>query len=239
MNSQISADMAAFTQPPPGEVSATKKIMEEQEKRRKADEKLLKPEQIKMAQQLSEQTKAEDEAYEKSQLIQRLSDYVKLVKEFHPERAEFLKVPKSFGPKNSCEELRIWINEIQTELGKKGGLDVMKLVWVEGFKVFEKVNVDKRFGLNVTNLGVVAEHSILPRRMADGTVVPGPAVPTLAEFCCKHSSWFSTDVDVRLIFLAAELVAQCHRMNERGIPLAKEAEKTPVSKDTKDKMDAL
>lgn len=238
-NNQVTADFAAFAAPPPGEVSELRKAKERQEAMLKADEKRLKPEQLKAAAKLTDEMKAESEAAEKAKLLQKLNDYMKLVKEFHPERAEFLKVPKNYGVKNTCEELRIYIHDIQTELGKKGGLDMVKMMWAEGFKVFEKLNEGERFGLNVRGLGEAAQMSLMSRKYPDGTVVVGPAVPTLAEFCCKHSTWFTTDVDVRVVLMAVEMVASVHRLNTKQDINVDKAANTPVSKQTEDLMKKL
>ena len=59
---QVTLDAAAFSQAPPSEVSALKKMQEQQERMAKRDEKALKPEQLKMADKLTEQMKAEGEA---------------------------------------------------------------------------------------------------------------------------------------------------------------------------------
>jgi hypothetical protein len=234
MNAQIADDINLFQQATPEEQAAAARKKAEQKKR----EQELRPEQMKAAEKLTEQLKEEKEAKIKADLIQQGNDYLKLVKEFHPEKWEYMKV-KTFTPKMSVEEMRIAIRDIQNELGKKGGLEFAKVLWVEGFKFFEKVNEDKRFGLNVTNLGRVAENSVLPRQLEDGTVVQGPAVPTLAEFCVKHSTWFSTDVDVRLFMYAVNMVAMVHRINEQAPADLSQASTKPVSKETKEKMKNL
>jgi hypothetical protein len=80
---------------------------------------------------------------------------------------------------------------------------------------------------------------VMDRQLKDGNIVHGPAVPTLAEFCTKHSSWFSTDVDVRLLMLAAEMVATVHRVNEGQAFNVQEAQAKAPSQETKDKMKNL
>jgi hypothetical protein len=168
-------------------------------------------------------------------------DYMKLMNEYHPERVEFLKVPAKFGPKNTCEELRIWIDDVKTELGKKSALDYVKLAWVEGSKVFERINTaedgSSRFGLQVQGLGQAAVNSIVPRQMQDGTIVHGPAVPTLAEFAVEHQRWFQSSVNWRMCMMAVEMIAAVHRANTRT-NVAK-AQQTPISEETEELMKEL
>jgi hypothetical protein len=183
--------------------------------------------------------KADQEAGEKAKLIQQLHDYMKHMKEYYPDRLEFVKAPKNFGPKNSVEELRVWVKDIQNELGKKGGFEIVKMLWSEGFKLFEQLNEGGRFGLQVQGLGVVAAQSVMPRQLPDGSIIHGPATPTLAEFAVKHSNWFTSDVDTRVAMMAVELVAGVHRMNTQKDLNVQKAATTNVSKDTKDKMEAL
>lgn len=239
MDQQATADFGAFTAPDPDFIAAQTAEREKQKKSNAKDDAKLKPAQIKAAKDLADSIQAEKEAGEKFQLIQTLHDYVKLVKEYHPERFEFIKAPKNFGPKNSVEELKFWIKDIQNELGKKGGLDIVKVVWVEGFKFFEKINEGSPFGLNVNGIGTIAANSVTSRMDKDGTILVGPAIPTLAEFCTKHNSWFSSDVDIRTLMMAAELVAGVHRMNTSADINVKKAAETPVSKASEDLMKKL
>lgn len=236
MDVQAREDFMSFTGPDPETAAAAAAQREKEKKAEKKNDQKLKPEQIKAAQNLTDSMKADAEADEKFALIQKLHDYVKLVKEYHPERVEFLKVPKNFGPKNSIEELRFWLRDIQNELGKKGGLDVMKTIWVESFKIFEQINSGGRFGLHVDGIGQIGQNSIASRMTKEGDIVPGPAVPTLAEFCAKHSNWFSTDVDVRLLMMYAEIIAGVHRMNTSADLNVKKATETPVSKTSEELM---
>lgn len=233
MNAQVQDDFTAFSQLTPEEVEAERRQQKMAEK--KAQE--LRPEQLKAADKMTEQMKEERQAKLKADLIQQGTDYLKLIKEYHPEKLDSLKV-KVFSNKLTVEEMRIAIRDMQTELGKKGGLEFAKVLWVEGFKMFEKVNEDKRFGLNVTNLGRVAENSVLPRQKEDGTIMPGPAVPTLAEFCVKHSTWFTTDVDVRLLMYAINMISTVHRINEQG-PSLQDAMQQSVPDETRAKMKKL
>jgi hypothetical protein len=239
MEQQAQNDFMAFTAPDPVTAEAMKKEREKNAKQEGVRKDQLRPEQIRQAEKLAESMKADREAEEKTQLLQQLSDYVKFMKEYHPERVEFIRAPKNFGVKNTCEELRVWIKDIQNELGKKGGIDTVKMIWVEGFKFFEAANKDQRFGLNVAGIGNHAQNSVLSRQLADGSIIVGPAVPTLAEFCVKHANWFATDVDTRLVVMAVELIAGVHRMNtQQDINVAKAAA-TPVSKETQEDINKL
>lgn len=124
MEAQVSEDMSAFSAPPPEVQAAQRKEREKKQKEAERLQKKVTPGQMKAAQDLTDQMKAEKEAEQKSALIQKLTDMVKLIKEYYPERAQFLKIPKTFGAKNSCEELRVWIADCRAELNKRGGLKI-------------------------------------------------------------------------------------------------------------------
>lgn len=229
---QVAGDFAAFTAPPPEVMAAQRKAKEKEERTKQ-----ITPKHIEAAEKLSESVKAQREAEEKALLIRQLLDYIKLMKEYHPERVEFLRVPKTIGVKNTCEELRIWIDDIKVELGKKSGLDHAKMLWVEGSRLFEKLNDNQRFGLNVQGLTQAATNSVLPRRLETGEIIPGPAVPTLAEFAVEHSRWFQSSVDWRMMMMAVEMVMAVHRANS-AINVPKAAEQK-VSAETENLMNEL
>jgi hypothetical protein len=228
MNQQVTADLAAFSEPPPEVLAAQKKEAEARAKKEAANSKALKPEQLKMAQKLTDQMKEEQEAVVKADLIQKLNDYIKLVEEFHPDRVEHLRVKKA-TPKMTIEELRIAIRDIQNDLGKRGALDVVKMGWVNLFKGVEQLNEDSWMGFNSTGAGKMAENMICDRRTAEGEIVPGPAVPTLAEFATKYGHWFSTGVEVRLALMVANTFATIHRINTNAGLNVAAAKATPAS----------
>ena len=237
-NSQVQEDFASFSAPDPKVAAANRKKQEAAEKKEADLQKRLKPEQLKAASKLTEKMKDENEAVIKADLIQKLTDYMKLIKEYHPERLQWLKIPSTFGAKTSIEQLRIWIRDCQTELGKKGGLDFAMILWKEGFKQLE--NVSERTGLaDLEGLGRVAELSITPRRMPDGEIVPGPATPTLAEFCVYHSAWFSTSVNMRMALLVGNMVQEVHRMNTQRKEGAPDVSQKPASEKSKSKVKDL
>lgn len=232
-----SDDFAAFTAPDPAAMASQKKEAETKAKEREKKEKILKPEQLKAAKELTESMKADKEASEKSDLIQRIRDYLKLIQEYHPERLEYVRVPKTFGPKNTVDELRVWVKDLENELGKKGGLDTVKMLWVEGLKLAEKSG--SMFGLNLKGCGIVAENSVANRQLPDGSVVVGPAVPTLAEFAVKYSSWFSTSVEMRLALMTMNIISAVHRMNSGADLDVPKAATTPVSAKSADLMNKI
>lgn len=239
MNPEIARDdLEAFSAPPPEERIAAEKEAARRAKDDARQAKALRPEQIKMAAKLNEEMKADAEAAEKARLIQQLADYLKLLAEYYPERREYVRAPKNFGPKNSCEELRVWIKEVENELGKQGGLQTLKMAWVEGFKFFEQVNATHRFGLHVEGIGAVAQRQVSNVQLPDGTVVPGEMTPTLAEFAVKYNSWFSSSVEWRLAMAVMNMVAGVHRINMMQGNVQKAAE-TPVAKETANKIKKL
>lgn len=233
---QIASDMAAFSAPPPAEAAAAAK----ERARREKDNKVT-PDQIKAAKELAEQIKEEKEATTKALLIRQLMDYLKHIQEFYPERVQYLNIPKNFQTKATIEQLRVYIADVKAELGKKSGLETLKVLWTQAGIAFEKLNENERFGLKVQGLGQAAENSVLSRRVTlpDGStqVVVGPAIPTLAEFAVAHSNWFQSSVDWRMCMMAVELVMGVHRMNSMvDVPAA---QATPVSKETDDLMNKL
>jgi len=238
MNSNlVQEDFAAFSAPDPKQAAAEAKIREAQMKKEADLEKKLKPQQMKAAAELTEQMKSEQEAVMKADLIQKLHDYLKLMKEYHPERLEFLRIPKNFGAKNSIEELRVWIRDCETELSKKGGLEFAKVLWVEGFKNLELLS--EYTPAKFQGLGQVAELMIRDRQLQDGTIVHGPAIPTLAEFCVYHSNWFQTSVDVRMLLMVGNMLADVHRYNTRREEEGAGPESKPASEKAKKKVDDL
>lgn len=237
-NAQASADFAAFTAPDPAVVEAQKKVA--QKAKEAATKKAAIPKDgLKVVEKMQEQEKADREAGEKSVLLQKISDYMKHIKEYFPERLEFVKVPKNVGPKNSVEELRVYVKDLENELGKKGALEVVKGLWVQGFKAFEKLNEGQRFGLDMTGIGNIALNSVTNRMIPETReVVPGPAVPTLAEFSIKYSSYFSTSVEARMAMLIFEIVSGVHRMNVEKVNVEAAAKKE-ASKESVDLMKEL
>lgn len=240
MEDQAGKDFSLFSAPDPKVVAEEKKEKEKAAKTRAAASK-LKPEQTKAAQQLSENLRADVEALEKMRLIDRLNDYMKLFKEYYSDRVEFLKVPKKYGANNSVDELRVWVKECESELGKKNGLDYVKLGWVEGFKLFETINKNRKFGLDVRGIGGAAAYSIADQEPDEenGKPVPGPAVPTLAEFSIKYGHWFSSSVEVRMALMAINMIMGVHRANTNADINVQKAATTGVSQQTADLMNQL
>ena len=230
---QVSADIAVFTAPPPEQAAQAAKDRKEREKKEAAFNKKLQPEQIKAAAALTDSMKAEAEAGEKSRLLQQIADYIRLIKEYHPDRFELLNNKiKTASVKNSVEELRVWVKDMQNDLGKKGGLEMAKVLWVQGCEFFEKINENGRFGLDMTNLGQAAKNTVATYQMPDGSVKVGSAVPTLAEFACKHSSWFTTDVDTRMVIMFIQMVDAVNKMNKEAPNVARAETKAAGQKAT-------
>jgi hypothetical protein len=238
-NQQVTEDFGAFTAPPPEVMAAAIKAKEKAKET--ASKKSAMPKDAKKAiDETMLQAKAEREAAEKSKLLQKISDYQKHIKEYFPDRVEFIKVPKNVGPKNTVEELRVFVHDLENELGKKGALEVVKGLWVKGFQAFEKLNEGQRFGLNMTGVGVVAQNSVQNRMIPQtGETVVGPAVPTLAEFSIKYASWFSTSVEARMAMMVFEIITGVHQMNTQVAPAAAKATTKEASKQTADLMKDL
>lgn len=237
-NQQVTEDFGAFTAPPP-EVMAAAAKAREKAKEAAAKKSAIPKDAKKAIDETMLQAKAEKEASEKSKLLQQISDYQKHIREYFPDRVDFIKVPKNVGPKNSVEELRVYVKDLENELGKKGALEVVKGLWIKGFQALEKVNEGERFGLNLTGIGSIAAGSVAMRQTQHGELIPGPAVPTLAEFSIKYASWFSTSVEARMVMMVFEMVTGVHQMNTQVQPAAAKATTKEASKQTADLMKDL
>jgi hypothetical protein len=232
MNSgQIEVDMASFQQAPP-------------EERKAAAEKKAPPkprEQVRVERKAPAKEKApepteEERINKKHKLIQQLTEYVKFMEEYHPERLEYISLPKKDYLKCLDEELAVAIKNIEAELGKRSGLEFVKMIWVNGLAMFEQATWLHQQPLQ--GLGAAAEMMVSPMRDTQGKpVAPGPAVPTLAEFAVKYSSWFSSSVEVRMLLMTTQLVAGVRKanMHKESQNVQKQAA-TSVSRETEDLM---
>lgn len=236
-NNSAKEDFAAFTAPPP-ETQAEMKKQAAAAKAKKPSTAAATAKSAKVVDETLEAAREEREAEEKSKLLSLISDYQKHISEFYPERLEFIKIPKNVGAKNSVQELRVYVKDLENELGKRGAYDIVKRAYLGGMDLFEQINEGKRFGVNVENLGLVARMSLQPRQLPDGRVGPGQAVPILNELSIKYSSMFSSRVEVRFVMMVAEMVIAVHRANEAGENISK-ASKTEVSDETAELMKQL
>lgn len=235
-NNSAKEDFAAFTAPPPETQAELKKQAAAKAKKPTASAATAKS--AKVIDETLEAAREEREAEEKSKLLSLISDYLKHISEFYPERLEFIKIPKNVGAKNSVQELRVYVKDLENELGKRGAYDIVKRAYLGGMDLFEQINENKRFGVNAENLGLVARMSLQPRQLPDGRVGPGQAVPILNELSIKYSSMFSSRVEVRFVMMVAEMVIAVHRANEAGENISK-ASKTEVSDETAELMKQL
>lgn len=241
---QVQSDMSAFSQAPPEEREKAEKEMakrqKEAEARMKAAKKqaeLLQPKQLEMAQKLVDLEKEEDSPEEKARLIRKIQAYLKKFKG----RLENVTIPKTFSAKNSVEDLRGYIATIEAELGRKGGAEIAQRLYVEGLKAVESyTNHGQLVGMNLHNLGLVAEGQTLQRRLPSGEIITPPIGVLLEEFAIKYDDWFTSSVETRLLVATAEMVLAVHKMNS---PEAQEglrrAQETEASDDTKEKAEAL
>lgn len=238
-NNQINDDFGAFTAPDPAEVEAMKKEQAKKEAAKaKAAPKIPMPK--KGTEKSAPVLSPEQEAAEKARLLGLINGYQNHIAEFFPDRLENVKIPKTLGAKNTIEELNVYVNALEAELGRNGAQTIVVNGWVGMFNLFEKVNEHKRFGLNCTGLGQYAQISVTPRMNPQTKqIMPGPATAVLNEFAIKYGARFSTAVEWRLLFMAFELVAGVHRMNEGAdINVAKAAQKE-ASADLKGKLNEL
>lgn len=235
MEGLIDADIATFTAP--HYTDAEQKEMEKQ-KKEMTKAKVPTAKQLEAADKLAESMKADAQANEKSFLLRQLSEYIRLMKQFYPDRLQYMTVPAKLSSKYSIEELKVWIADCKSELGKKSGLDFCKMAWIEGMGFFESMNADGRFGLNVTGLRNAAIGALIPRQLETGETIEGPAVPTLAEFAIEHSAWFQQGINARMIMMAVEMVARVHRANSLNVAAARQRDVSDTSAGLMDELDA-
>ena len=106
-----------------------------------------------------------------------------------------------------------------------------------GFKQIEAIS--EYTPARLEGLGHVAELAITSRQLPDGQVIVGPAVPTLAEFCVYHSSWFSTGVDMRMLMMIGNMMADVHRYNVSRDETEPAQTEKPASEKSKNKVKDL
>ena len=230
MSNQVEADMAAFQQVPPEERKGQEK------KQPKTPKEPVRVERKAPAAAKPPEMSEDEKATKKQKLIAQLTEYVKFIEEFHPDRREYIHLPKKDYLKCSDEELLVAIKGIEAELGKRSGLEFVKMIWVNGLGAFEQA--EWLHGQPLRGLGQAAEMMVQPQRDAKGTpIAHGPAVPTLAEFAVKYSSWFASSVEVRLLLMTTQLIAGVRKANLHNASqnVQKQAE-TPVSKETEEMM---
>lgn len=159
------------------------------------------------------EAKEEKDALEKAALIRKIQEYLKLIRKYHPEKEEFIKVPKNFGLRTPLPELKVVLDDIQAELSRSSAVDSMKWIWMEGFSQWEKLNEGERFGMKMNGIGMAARNAVLSRQMPDGTIIPGPSVPLLEEFVIEYPGLFQSSVKFRLAQEVIQMIVAVHRMN--------------------------
>ncbi len=210
----VSADMATFVDPAANSnLDDFKRAAEQREKLMKRDAKMMGMNTKKLEEtvKFAEATKLpEDDTDAKAKILRKINGYQR---EF-PERLVHCKVPKTFGAKATLEELKIHLADIEHELGKSGGFEMVK----RGFVVLcglveqgqEKFHV---LPYNLTHYGKIAEQSLQDRMMPDGKISEAPMIPLLKEFAVKWDDWFSTRVEARILLEMMGMMAICHKMN--------------------------
>jgi len=180
----------------------------------------------------------EKAAAARAKLLQRYLDYEKFLHEYHPERVVFLNLPQD-ASRLSDEQLTTMIKLIESDLGKKASMDLVVMGFVQLMKVAEQTEQYHKQPLH--GLEAAAVRMCTPQRHPDGHMVPGPAIPTLAEFAAKYSYIFSTGVEIRLALLISNTIIGVRNANlaaqENGQANAAPQQKPSVI--PKDKMEAL
>jgi hypothetical protein len=231
MNGQVEADMASFQQTAPDERKAAA-----EKKAPKAAKEPVRMERKAPPPPKAPEPTEEERINKKHGLIQQLTEYVKFMEEYHPDRLGYISLPKKEYLKCSDEELAVAIKNIEAELGKRSGLDFVTMIWVNGLAMFEEADWLHKQPLQ--GLGAAAASMVAPRRDQQGKpIAPGPAVPTLAEFAVKYSRWFSTSIEVRMLLMTTQLISGVRKANlhSESQNVQKQAT-TGVSKETEELM---
>lgn len=178
----------------------------------------------------------EKSAAARAKLMQRYLDYEKFLHEYHPERVVFLNLPQN-PAKLSEEELSMLIKLIESDLGKKASMDLVVMGFVQLMKIAEQTEHIHKQPLKGAEAAAV--RMCTPQKHPDGHVVPGPAIPTLAEFAAKYSYIFSTGVEIRLALLISNTLISVRNAN---LAMQETGQMPPQQKPSvvpKDKMEAL
>lgn len=202
----ISNDMASFSQTPPEKAAELKKRMKEEEAMRKRDEQLLKPKQLDAASKLVEVTKHEDEKNAKASCLRKINAYVKQF----PERLKGMNVTPAKGAKASLDELEIMLADVEHQMGKSGGIDLLCLAYSQGAAGLEELHhVWNPLKLNLDHLGDVVNAN-MDKKLK----------PLFEEFAIKHENWFSSSVETRIVLTTMEIIAATNRMNSAEVRAA-------------------
>ncbi len=170
-----------------------------------------------------------DDTDAKASVLRKIKAYER---EF-PEKLANMKTTKATEAKASLEELKIRLKDIEHELGKSGGLDMVRIGFVELCKGIERVQLRTNvLPYDLTHFGEVAVEAVNPRiNPVDGSVQVGEVVPLLQEFVIKHDDWFSTRVEVRLALQVFAMMSAVDKMNKEGVKI-KEQTKAASGKKT-------
>lgn len=161
-----------------------------------------------------------DDTDAKASVLRKIKAYER---EF-PEKLANMKTTKATEAKASLEELKIRLKDIEHELGKSGGLDMVRIGFVELCKGIERVQERTNIlPYDLTHFGEVAVEAVNPRITADGSVHVGEVVPLLQEFVIKHDDWFSTRVEVRLALQVFSMMSAVDKMNKQGAKIQEQA----------------
>jgi hypothetical protein len=194
---QLGADTSMFLQETPGEISAAKKIHDQQEAMRKRDEAKLTPKQLESADKFAETMKHEDEKAAKAAALRKITDYARSF----PDRIRSVNLKKLPTMKNTLEDLETILGDIERDLGRTSSVDMLTIAYIQGMHGLELVG--PRLKLKTQHLGQTAVAA--ERNIHD----------LMEEFCIKHDSWFSTSIEWRIASFTAHLVAKVHNENAK------------------------
>lgn len=221
-DAQVMADMKEFTQEAPEAVTLAQKLKERMEAQRKHDEKLLKPEQIKSARKFAEDMKHEDEKEDKAKVLRKIMSYLHTF----PHLKERIHLPKAFGAKQSLDELHAVLSDIEHELGKQGGMEILSTLYFSALEFAEEAHHRfNPFGWRLDNLSAFA-------RAQTQNPEKDRITPILAELAIKYDDWFSSSVEKRFILMNLTLFAAVHKMNDPEVKQYQQAatQKAPSKK---------
>ena len=146
---------------------------------------------------------AEQEAAERAQLLRKIANYQK----HFPEKTAGL-VPKRLTPKTGATELRTIVEQIETELGMTGGIEIVMSAFANSGAVIEQIT-DRFNPLGLQLRGPVSlDASVRASRQQWEHLA--------VELAIKYERYFCMGVEARILSFFATMVVTVHRANKSG-----------------------
>ena len=202
MEEQVRADVAAFAE-------AMAEPSDKGKHKTKAQKESAMPKFVPPAETLVPPPNLEDDIAARASIMRKIAAYEREFKD----RLVELRTPKNLA-KASLDDLKLYLADIEHELGKAGAYELVRHGFVQLCKQIESFQARSQvlpYDLkNFGEAGVIASSEFL---LPDGSVQKGSMMPLLKEISIKYSDWFSQRVEVRFIVQLMGMMAEVHRIN--------------------------